>query len=352
MGAMLRDLGRAPEVFGAFVETGTFHGHTTALAAQLFRIVYTIELSEQLFHETKDRLNHFRNVRFIHGNSASEIAGLCKRIDEPAVFFLDAHYSGGQTAFGEKEVPLYEELTEIAARSQSDLIIIDDYRLFGRAGISGSEGNDLYPPAQFDWRDITLECCLDLFRIQKCRVEYLLHDDRVYILTFPAVLEGSNIKTRSMDDLGIGKPHPILASFPPSTRTSTIVTALEPASATSAEGFTFDSIYGAGVAVTPAPMREFRLELDVALVSSRNYEVWVLYAAAEPRPVEFYVDGRCVSKFVAGRTTGGWFEMHQRWEYVGSVEPSAGTHRISIRRSSGWFPHIGRIALVADYEPP
>ena len=87
--------------------------------------------------------------------------------------FFDAHYAGGRTVQGNKEVPLYEELAAIAVRPHADLIIADDFRLFGQTGISGSEGNEVYPPMTLqNWTTITLERCLDVFRDQGKRIEY------------------------------------------------------------------------------------------------------------------------------------------------------------------------------------
>lgn len=40
---------------------------------------------------------------------------------------LDAHYSGGSTAFGEEEVPLLYELEILKKRKHNDIIIIVDY---------------------------------------------------------------------------------------------------------------------------------------------------------------------------------------------------------------------------------
>jgi hypothetical protein len=58
-------------------------------------------------------------------------------LNEPAIFWLDGHYSGGFTAMGEKETPVYEELKIIFSNKQDHVILIDDARLFN--------GNDGYP---------------------------------------------------------------------------------------------------------------------------------------------------------------------------------------------------------------
>ena len=54
------------------------------------------------------------------------------KINQPSLFWLDSHYSGGETAKGEKETPIYEELNHILNPSYKDhVVIIDDARCFG-----------------------------------------------------------------------------------------------------------------------------------------------------------------------------------------------------------------------------
>jgi len=57
---------------------------------------------------------------------------LLNNINEPVTIYLDAHYSGGTTAFGEEEVPLLFELEILKNRKYDDIIIIDDCRLLGK----------------------------------------------------------------------------------------------------------------------------------------------------------------------------------------------------------------------------
>ena len=55
MGGKLNDLGLSGDYFKVFVETGTYLGHTTELAASIFSTVYTIELSEEIHLSTKEQ---------------------------------------------------------------------------------------------------------------------------------------------------------------------------------------------------------------------------------------------------------------------------------------------------------
>jgi hypothetical protein len=138
------------------IETGTYRGDSTLVFAQEFDIVHSIELSEKWFAFSRKRLKTHENV-FCHlGDSAFVIERLISDISEPTLFFLDAHFAGGDTAFGAEEVPLTRELNVLASRTQKDVIIVDDLRLIGKQGKSGSKGSQVYPEMNYDWREVTL----------------------------------------------------------------------------------------------------------------------------------------------------------------------------------------------------
>lgn len=138
------------------VESGTYQGESALLFAEHFGQVHTIELSKKWYDFSRKRLKEKTNITCHFGDSAVVLKKLTKEIDEPVFYYLDAHFAGGDTAFGDKEVPLNEELSEIAARPYADVIIIDDIRLVGKAGTSGDDGNQIYSKMEYDWRDITL----------------------------------------------------------------------------------------------------------------------------------------------------------------------------------------------------
>lgn len=115
-----------------FVETGTFHGDMVAAMKHYFDNIYSIELSPELFEKAKQRFDGDHIVEIIHGDSGVELDKLLDRIDQPALFWLDGHYSAGVTARSHKDTPIFEELTHIYNHRISDhVVIIDDARLFG-----------------------------------------------------------------------------------------------------------------------------------------------------------------------------------------------------------------------------
>lgn len=93
--------------------------------------IYSIELSEKLYKEAKEEFKGFSHIELICGDSGVELANLLPRIHEPTLFWLDGHYSGGETARGEEVTPIYKELLQILSSScREHVIVIDDARLF------------------------------------------------------------------------------------------------------------------------------------------------------------------------------------------------------------------------------
>jgi hypothetical protein len=113
-----------------FVETGTFHGGTTRWASRHFDIVHTIERAEKLYHMHSNELSRIKGVTPHFGDSRNILPKIVRDIpDQRAVFWLDGHWSGGETAGEDDECPLLEELACLSSRTE-DIFLIDDARLF------------------------------------------------------------------------------------------------------------------------------------------------------------------------------------------------------------------------------
>jgi hypothetical protein len=114
------------------VETGTLYGDMVEAMKNDFDRIYSIELSTELYEEAKERFQKEENIELIHGDSGIELKNVIKKINQPTLFWLDGHYSGGVTAKGNNDTPIYEELNHILnAEDRDHVIIIDDARLFG-----------------------------------------------------------------------------------------------------------------------------------------------------------------------------------------------------------------------------
>lgn len=114
----------------AFIETGTYHGNTTRWAQKHFRCVHTIERAKSLFDKFSPGLSELSGVTPHLGDSREVLQRILKTMTtENAVFWLDGHWSGGETAGNEDECPLLGELACLQHRT-NDIILIDDARLF------------------------------------------------------------------------------------------------------------------------------------------------------------------------------------------------------------------------------
>jgi hypothetical protein len=119
------------------IETGTFLGDTTAFLADRCDRVITIELDPGLAARARERFKSRTNVTVLEGDSGEQLPDVLAGVDEPALFWLDGHFSGFhegvQTARGKTDTPLRSELETIVAWSlaPSSVILIDDARMLG-----------------------------------------------------------------------------------------------------------------------------------------------------------------------------------------------------------------------------
>ncbi len=116
-----------------FVETGTYVGEMVEAVKEIFEEVYSIELSVELFNQAKSKFSSDGHVHILQGDSGVVLKELIPQIQQPALFWLDGHYSAGITARGDKDTPICEELRHILdARDLGHVILIDDARCFGK----------------------------------------------------------------------------------------------------------------------------------------------------------------------------------------------------------------------------
>ena len=112
------------------VETGTFMGDMILSQLDNFETIYSIELNKKFWEDAKVLFRNEPKVKLLQGDSGVEMQNVIKQLEEPAIFWLDGHYSGGDTAMGEKACPIYEELNAIFESRDSNCLLIDDARLF------------------------------------------------------------------------------------------------------------------------------------------------------------------------------------------------------------------------------
>jgi hypothetical protein len=113
-----------------FIETGSYVGDGIKQALNAgFMKVFSIELSGEYYRRCKKRFKIDPRVSIIHGDSYKVLPDLLKKINTRITFWLDGHYSCGNTALGDYYAPLMQELQSIKDHHiKEHTILIDDMR--------------------------------------------------------------------------------------------------------------------------------------------------------------------------------------------------------------------------------
>ena len=121
-----------------FIETGTYKGEMIESVLNYFPRIISIELDPKLAQRAKDKFSSVSHVTILQGDSGELLPKVLTTIEEPCLFWLDAHYSGGITGKADSETPIIKEVKAILDHSCLDhIILIDDAREF--------TGNKDYP---------------------------------------------------------------------------------------------------------------------------------------------------------------------------------------------------------------
>ena len=120
--------------YNVLIETGTFLGDMVEAQQNNFKKIFSIELQHDFAEKAKERFKGMGHIRILEGDSGRLLETILSEIREPAIFWLDAHYSGGLTARGDNECPIFQEIDAIFATKEKHLLLIDDARLFSGTG--------------------------------------------------------------------------------------------------------------------------------------------------------------------------------------------------------------------------
>lgn len=118
-------------------ETGTYMGTMVEAQRTYFKKIISIEVSEELYKNVKEKFKLYNHIILLHGDSGEIMSDVLKDIKEPCLFWLDGHYSSGITGKGELNTPIFKELDAVFANNKKHIILIDDARCFN--------GEDDYP---------------------------------------------------------------------------------------------------------------------------------------------------------------------------------------------------------------
>ena len=118
-----------------FIETGTLYGHgvIAAYKTNMFDEIHTIEIKQDLYNACVEKYKGINTIKFHLGDSGVVLKKILDTIDEPVTFWLDGHYSAGNTGCAENYLsPIQQELDIIknSKNREKHTIIVDDINCF------------------------------------------------------------------------------------------------------------------------------------------------------------------------------------------------------------------------------
>ena len=143
-----------------FIETGSHKGATLEEAKKIFKTCYSIELSSKYYEHCVTKFKKDKNVKLFHGSSIKKLPEIFSEFyNEPAIFFLDAHYSASDDCAKHEgyDPPILFEIEIILKERRlngffNDIIIVDDLCDFGL--LSGNA----------DWRSVSINKIQELIK--------------------------------------------------------------------------------------------------------------------------------------------------------------------------------------------
>lgn len=159
-----------------FIETGTYKADSSLIASKYFKKVYTIEIFEPLFLESKNRAQtgNINNITFILGDTLEKLNEIIPMVLEGSVFFIDAHISGMDSSWNSKiRVPLMEELNTILSYTIGpSVFIFNDVRFWNG------------PDKAWDWSHISHDSIIRVFKEKGIKLScFTEENDRLYVFT-------------------------------------------------------------------------------------------------------------------------------------------------------------------------
>lgn len=147
------------------VETGTYLGDMIHAMNADFDRLYSIELSRDLHEKAVKRFKGIGKIDLLQGDSSVELEKIVRKLNQPALFWLDGHWSGGVTARGPKDTPIYDELRHILNTvDRGHVILIDDARCFGK--------DPAYP---------TIDALSEFVKSKRSNLDITVRDDSIRI---------------------------------------------------------------------------------------------------------------------------------------------------------------------------
>tara|TARA_R110000803_G_scaffold33746_2_gene73851 strand:- start:671 stop:1234 length:564 start_codon:yes stop_codon:yes gene_type:complete len=129
---ILERIGKTTDDFDLFIETGSYMGETLGNMKSVFNKLVSIEITDKYYNYCCNKFANDKNVELVKGDCLLELPKLIEKFANSRIlFYLDGHYSAGDTGKNHLDVPLIEELKLInELYNKEALIIVDDSDLF------------------------------------------------------------------------------------------------------------------------------------------------------------------------------------------------------------------------------
>lgn len=125
------------------IETGTYHGVSTAWFSKHFKDVYTIESQAAHFDEAFKRIGHIDNINMKLGDSPQFLKEILTSIDDSkTIIFLDAHWYTN---------PVLAELDAIKESGKLPILAIHDFMVPGHPELGYDAYSDQNIVYNWEW---------------------------------------------------------------------------------------------------------------------------------------------------------------------------------------------------------
>ncbi|HST80064.1 MAG TPA: hypothetical protein VLN58_16380 [Verrucomicrobiae bacterium] len=125
------------ERFGmhVLVETGTYYGEMVAAMKKRFTEIYSVEYDHALAARAQKKFSDIAHIHIVEGDSQRAIPEIISRLQQPALFWLDAGYYGWAGLQGDKQRLTSELEAILHDQRYRHVILMDDAR-----GLNGQNG--------------------------------------------------------------------------------------------------------------------------------------------------------------------------------------------------------------------
>ncbi|HEX7288421.1 MAG TPA: hypothetical protein VF532_19710 [Candidatus Angelobacter sp.] len=117
------------------VETGTYYGEMVAAMKSRFDEIHSVEFDSRLAKRAQKKFARRPHIHIVEGDSQQVVPELLKRLNRPALFWLDAGYYGWAGLQGDKQRLTTELEAILGHRIREHVILMDDAR-----GLNGQNG--------------------------------------------------------------------------------------------------------------------------------------------------------------------------------------------------------------------